>query len=189
MRTLTPVFSIIIAVLLYFFFISPEYEEIKKIKEDTANYARAVNSYNDFYAKVDAKLAAKRNQSPAVVERINKFIPPDLDVAQNITDLEQMAKTQGMLFGNISSEVSYGDLVRGNSNQNSSGNGTGSQELQIADITFDVIGTYEQFKAFLLDVESSLSLFEITEIKFSASSAVFEQFTVSVRTYALPKDN
>jgi hypothetical protein len=180
MRTLTPVFSIVIAVLLFFFFVSPEYNEIKGLKEDTEMYKRAVESYNDFYAKVDTKLAVKRNESPVIVERLNQFIPKDLDVAYNIADLENMAQAHKMLFGNVSTDVSGTDLV----SESDKG-----QELQIADISFDAIGTYEQFQLFLLDLESSLSLFEVTSINFSASEGPFEQFTIAVRTYALPKDN
>lgn len=189
MRTLTPVFSIIIAILLFFFFISPGYKEISQIKEDTAQYDRAVKSYNDFYAKVDTKLAVKRNENPVVVERLNQFIPKDLDVAYDLANLEQMALTHNMLFGNIISDVTEIDVRRASGNRNNTSSGSQSQELQIADISFDVIGTYEQFQSFLLDLESSLSLYEVINIDFSASSGLFEQFAVSVRTYALPKDN
>lgn len=181
MRSLTPIFSILIAILLYLFFIAPQWEEVKGVRAEVNTYQEAVERYDQFTARMNGLLELKRNQNPVTLERLNQLVPEEVDAARIITDLEDMARRSNMLFGNITTSESEEDF--GSRNETTSA----QTELQAVDISFELIGTYDQLQAFLLELESSLTLLEVTGLSFSASNGLFEQFALTVRAYALPQ--
>lgn len=181
MRSLTPIFSIVIAIVLYLFFIAPQWEEVQGIRAEEKTYQEAVERYDEFTEKMNTLLNLKRNQNPVTLERLNQLVPQEVDAARIITDLEDMAKRQNMLFGNIDTSESEEDLR----SRNEVATDQIQTELQTVDISFELIGTYEQLQAFLRELESSLTLLEVTSLAFSASDGLFEQFGLTVRAYAL----
>lgn len=184
MRTLTPVLSIIIAVLLYLFFTQTQFAEIKALQKETEDYASASEQAGAFRALLQQKLSIKNNQSVYDSERLEKFIPGTLDSARILTDLQKITQNSNLLFGNI--KVKGGDtVVSTDTNTNES---EVTEELDIMDVSFEVIGTYEQFKNFLRDLERSLTLFEVIDLKYSVTEdSPFQQFAMTVRSYGLPK--
>lgn len=184
MRTLTPILSIIIAVLLYIFFTQTQFAEIKALQKETEEYASASAQAGAFKALLQQKLSIKNNQSVYDNERLEKFILGTLDSTRILIDLEKITQNNNLLFGNI--EVKGGDtVVLDDTNTNES---EVIEELDTVDVSFGVIGTYEQFKNFLRDLERSLTLFEVIELKYSViEDSPFQQFTLSVRSYGLSK--
>lgn len=188
MRTLTPFLSGIIAVLLFLFFTQPRYEEIKKVQDEIASYEVAVQKYTDFSRKLNDKLAIKAKYQGLKIDRLERLVPDTVDAARLLVDLESLAKKHKMLFGNIATSDSDVKLTPSASTDGSDPVGV-TGELSSTDISFEVIGTYEQFKSLLRDIESSLTIFEVTGIAFAATEGSFQQFAVTVRTYALSSDN
>lgn len=180
MRTITPVLSVLIAGLLFFFFTQPRFDELKAVQTQIDAYQKATEGYKAFSGTLESKLSAMRNRSALESERLNLLIPDKIDETRFLVDLEKMAKNNNMLFGNI--KVESKDSVLGNGDT-----GAVSDELRTADISFEVIGTYDQFKELLRDIESSIAILEVVEISFKASDDIFQQFAITVRTYALPK--
>ena len=184
MRTLTPVLSIIIAVLLYLFFTQTQFAEISVIQKETEEYTSATEQYNTFNALLQQKLSIKKNQSVYDSERIETIIPVTLDSARLIVDLEKITQNNSLLFGNITVKGDDSVAKRGPSNSEAEI----SAELDSVDVSFEVIGTYEQFKNFLRDLERSLTLFEVIDLKYSVTEdSPLQQFALTVRSYGLPK--
>ncbi len=184
-RTLIPVLSIIIAVLLFIFFVQPQYKEITALQAEIGAYENAATQYGAFNAKLQSLLSTKNSRTLSDNERLDLISAKKIDTTQLLVDIEALAEKQNMLFGNVSTEGGEAELATANSAVPEEG-GVGAQ-LVTADVTFDVIGTYEQFKNFLQDIESSVVLMEVVNITFSATETSFQQFSVTVRTYALPK--
>lgn len=184
MRTLTPVLSIIIAVLLFVFFTQTQFAEIGAIQKEIEEYASATEQYNTFSALLQQKLSTKTNQSVYDSERLDTLIPATLDSARLIVDLEKITQNNSLLFGNVTVEGDDSVAVRGSSNSESEV----TEELDTVDVSFEVIGTYVQFKNFLRDLERSLTLFEVIDLKYSVTEdSPFQQFALTVRSYGLPK--
>ncbi len=183
-RTLVPILSILISGLLFLFFVQPQYEEITAVRDQVSAYKNASERYNEFSQKLDALLSTKSNRTLSENARLDLLSATTIDVPRLVVDLEAMAEKSNLLFGNITTES--GDSELGSDNEAIPEDERGSEQLITEEISFDVIGTYEQFKTFLQDVESSVVLMEIINIKFGASESVFQQFSVTVRTYALP---
>jgi Tfp pilus assembly protein PilO len=185
--TLTPFLSLIIAGLLFVFFVQPTYDEISAIKQESKAYDEAIQSYDAFSQKLDDKVLVKNSETALQKERLDRLVPERIEITRILVDLENLAKNNSMLFGNISTEEEEGET--GNSEEESAASQeSGQGKLVSKDISFEVIGTYEQFKNFLRNLEESLTLFEITGISFDVTEDVFQQFAVTVRMYAYVKE-
>ena len=185
LRTLTPVLSVIIAVLLFVFFVSPKYDEILAVQIEIAEYKDAISKYNTFVNELDAKITKKSNRPAIENERLDRFVPEVINDAQLLVDIESLARRQSLLFGNV--EVENGDVKIMRDNASSEEVVEKSDELKTVDLKFEVIGTYEQFKTFLFEMEKSMTLFEVVKISLDATDLQFQQFEVTVRVYSLPE--
>ena len=185
LRTLTPVLSIIIAILLFVFFVNPKYKEIIAVQAEIADYKDAISKYNTFVNELDAKITKKSSRPAIENERLDRFVPEVINDAQLLVDIESLARRQSLLFGNV--EVESGDVNIMRNNASSEEVIEKSDELKTVDINFEVIGTYEQFKSFLLDLEKSMTLFEVVKISLDATDLPFQQFEVTIRAYSLPE--
>lgn len=186
MRTTTPILSLLIAVLLFVFFTHPEYVETMDVQKQIGEYQKATATYQKFSATLEEKLAKKSNRSAYEVERLAVLIPNGIDETQYLVDLEALAGRNNLLFGNTSVEDSDFSVVR---KGKEASDASPKDELTTVDITFEVVGTYDQFKQFLRDLESSLTIFEVTSMSFTVIEGPFQQFKLTVRTYALPESN
>lgn len=185
MRTTTPILSILIAVSLFIFFTHPEYLKTASIKEEISQYQDAKEKYAEFSDKLEGKLQKKALLGAGESEGLARLVPDTIDETRHLVDLEVMAERHNMLFGNTSVEGrDFAPTSRGGGEAS-----VVSGELTSVDISFEVVGTYAQFKSFLADLERSLTLFEVTQMSFDVVEGPFQQFALTVRTYALANPN
>ncbi len=182
-RTLTPISSILIALLLGIFFIQPEYTKVLDTQREIDEYQSAIEQYASFSALLEQKLTEKQNRSVNENEQLDLLVPEVVNSAQLLVDLEYMAESHSMLFGNIL--VTGGKTALTNQSTSGTVKEESRDELYTVDISFEVIGTYEQFKSYLRDIESSATLFEVTKITFAPTEDMFQQFSVTVRIHTL----
>jgi Tfp pilus assembly protein PilO len=183
-RTITPIFSIIIGISIFFFFTQPMFAEIKQAQGETTQYTQAVKTAEARNEQLNEKQKEKRSHSPEDLERLDALVPQAIDEVKILADLSEIARKHTMLFGNVSITKSEDDGVDGA--QGNSREVVGYESLAHTDIEFSLIGTYDQFKSLLADVESSLVMLEVQDINFSTGEGLFQQYTIAVRLYALP---
>ncbi len=188
-RTLTPILSIIIAVLIFMFFVSPKYDKILTIRNDISEYTVTIQRYNDFVTKLKEKLSIKTNRSAVDNENLDRLVANDIDDTQLLVDLKALAEKHLLLFGNISVKKKGESLASSISNASSNppASTASNGELVSADIKFSVIGSYNDLLTFISELESSLTLYEVVGLSYSVTDSPFQQFDMTVRTYALPK--
>ncbi len=182
-RTITPILSILAALLIFFFFTKPEFAEVKRVRMEADRYQSAIETAELRNKELEAKITEKQGHPAVDIERLNTLVPSEIDEVKILADLSELARKHNVLFGNVS--------VMNNDMKPQSAVADGSQkgnfrDLIATDLQFGLIGTYDQFKAFLADIESSLMLHEITNISFQATEGILEQYGVTVRVYALP---
>lgn len=192
MRSLTPLLSIIIAILIFVFLVQPKYEEAKRIRNETAEYDTATKQYTFFNARVQDLLLKRDAVKVSDRERLDLLVPKVLDETRVLVDIENMMRQNNLLLGRVETKndnVDVSGMISGSSEKRITDGAAQSGDLLTSDLTFDVIGEYADFKNFLRAVESSLTIMHVTKIKFSQSDSSFQIFTVTVRTYALPSKN
>ncbi len=187
MRTLTPIFSIIVALVVFFFFTRPMFAVIDEKKGETEQYDAAVKSATKLNDELTARINQKRGHSTVNTERLNALVPTELDEVKMLVDLKEMAQSHSMLIGNIN-VVSDKELSPAGASPDHAQEIT-YESFMTTDISFGLIGTYEQFKGMLEDIEKSLVLMEITNISFTVNEGPLQQFDVVIRAYALPPIN
>lgn len=188
-RTITPIFSIIIALVIFFFYAKPEFVVIKATQGETKQYEDAAATAAALNNELNALVDKKRSFSAGDLERLDALVPTDINEVRILADLNEIARTHNMLFGNI--DVENSDTENAASGQAGAlGGDTGQRvaytDFLTSDITFSLIGTYEQFKAFLADVEKSLVLLEVINIAFDEGEGNLQQYNITVRTFSLP---
>ncbi len=186
-RTITPIFSIIIAFVVFFFFTKPMLAEMKITQGKTAEFADAASKAEQLNTELSSMLNKKRAFEMKDIERLEVLVPQKIDEVRVLTDLNEMARVRNMLFGNVnvvngdeevvSSDVTEASVVTQNITYDA---------IRSTDITFSLIGTYDQFKSFLADVEQSLVMLEIMEMKFVVGEGDLQQYELTVRLFSLP---
>jgi hypothetical protein len=183
-RTITPIFSIVVALVIFFFFSKPMFAEIKLLQGETTQYQEAVTRATELNAELSSKLSQKRSYPAEALEKLEALVPSEIDEVRILNDLNEMARSHNMLFGNVTVSPSKEEATE---EEGVTVSRTISYDtLTATDITFSLIGTYDQFKQFLGDMEKSLVMLEVLNIGFSPAEGMFSQYALSVRVFALP---
>lgn len=182
-RTITPILSIIIAIVIYFFYTSDTLAEIQLLQAEIGEYDEAIRYGKQYNQKLDSVLNIKRTMSILESDRVNTLVSSDVDEVRLLVDLTEIARSHNMLLGNISVEkdgestpIPVGEV---------SLESVSSSDFVEKRLTFGLIGTYSQLKDMLTDIENSLILLEVVGITFTPNEGDLQQFNLEVRTYAL----
>ncbi len=182
-RTITPIFSIILAIAIYFLFTSEIFVGIKATQVEAEGLEVAVLEVKKFNDELERLLAIKRSMS-SERDRIEAFVSTETDEVRMLVDLEAMAKRHNMLLGNISVTKATAETAAP-TDVTAMSSGIGLSDFMSTDISFGLIGTYEDFRAILAELERSLVLMEIIDISHTANEGDLQQFDLTVRAYAL----
>lgn len=100
-KALTPIIGIIVAVGLFFTYVKPTFEEVKKIQDETAEYAKAVEKASELQRRI-AELKAQQNSiSIANLERLEALLPDRVDEVSVLIDLFALATAHRLTLGDI----------------------------------------------------------------------------------------
>jgi phosphate/sulfate permease len=183
-RTLTPIFSVIIALMVFLFVTKPIFGGIQVIQDDTEKYSTAVEQATKLNNKLTSFITQMNGFSTIEKERLNALVPSEIDEVKVLADLKDLTQKHNMLLGNVhvTEEQHSADTTE---TAISSQNVTYS-DLVSTDVSFSLIGTYTQFKEVLREIEKSLVIMEVVGVSFRAGSGDLMQFETTVRLYALP---
>ena len=184
-RFLIPLLLICASVALFIVFVNPTYTEVGELRQQQQAYDEAlVNS---------RKLLEKRNQLSEVYnsfstedrDRLMKLMPDNVDNIRLIIDIQRVAAKYGM----IPRDIKFDAVTRSAANTTSV---TPDQVNQAKrdygsfDLEFALIGTYENFVAFVRDLEKSLRIVDISSVTFGVEEGKTAlHFTIKTKTYWL----
>lgn len=189
-KSLTPTLSILAALILFFLFTKPQYAEIQMTLNEIGQYEAAIEDYKNYNATLETRLAEKNAVQTADRVRLDTLVPQVIDVPRTLIEIEDIARKNQMLFGNLTivdSTTSGGssETLIQNPDGTYGSSETPSREYIRKRISFEVIGTYGQFKSFLRMIESNLTLMEVVEMSLGTGTDTFQQYAVTVEIYAL----
>ena len=192
-RTLIPIFAILVAIALFLTYIQPTFGEIGEVQEEAFQYKDAIDKAEQLRLLVQ-ELTAERNNIPlADLERLEGLLPDSIDEISLLIDLDALATVHSMSLGSIQIQ-SEGDGDGGVGDIHDRFNETVSDEnvsldtpYRSLDISFTISGTYEEFRAFLADLERSLVLNEVINLQFgdSEEESDTQVYGMTIRFYAL----
>lgn len=185
-RTLTPILSILAALAIFFLYVQPLYGDIRAIQDETNEYRQAVERANEFNNLLSNLIAQRNSFSAREMERLETVVPDSVDVVSLLVDVEAMAASHGMSIGGIdvADEQTFAEPNESQSTQKSN-TAISYGDFAMQDVSFQLIGTYEQMRSMLEDMERSLVLMDIVDLTFEIGEGDLLQFDVTVRLYAL----
>jgi hypothetical protein len=186
-RFLTPVLAIIVSVTLFVSFIKPTFDQYKTVDSEIADYEGALGSAQQLQDKI-TELDTERNSiQESDLSRLQTFLPDSVDEVSIVLVLDDVATRHNLVLDGINVRtVAGGKDAPGQSAGSAKGQlfvdnpKDSTKEIVGADgstvkrpqdhidqvsLAFSVTGTYTDFRAFLLDLEKSLALMDVTSLQ------------------------
>ncbi|HEX5774948.1 MAG TPA: hypothetical protein VFY28_03255 [Candidatus Paceibacterota bacterium] len=185
MSRLFPILALLVAIGLFFGYISPTYEgPVTTLKNEIRDFNNALAAAARFKQK-EAQLAAARAELPAEkVERLEALLPDGVDNVQLILDLNALAARSGMRLGDFETSLTSADGTDG-----AQANGGVLLETEgpvdSLDLTMTGTGTYAAFRAFLSGLESSLRPLDIVGLQVTPTETGVYTYDITTRIYWL----
>lgn len=180
MKSLIPIVLLIASVGIFVLFTNKEYQTIKGLQAEIANYDKALGKSNEVLKK-RAELQAKYAQfARSDLDSLKKLLPDNVDNVQLILDINGIARRPGR---NMSiSKIKVND---DSATEKSAPIGPDTKSYSSMLVSFKTKATHEDFMAFIKDLEQGLRLVDITSISFKADPKDQNEYSVTVRTYWL----
>lgn len=179
---LVPALLVVLAGALYFGYVPTLAGGLKLAEDKVASYDDALSSAKELH-ELELALADRYKQfSVADLERLSKMIPNQVDNVRLIIDMDGIAKLHGMALRNVTVKANE---LGARTAASTLGLASGNKGYSSTVLSFSVAGTYEQFRAFLADLEHSLRLVDVTGISFASNDKGTYDYVVDITTYWL----
>ena len=175
-RPIVSALILFIILLLVFFLVVPEYKTFGKLRTEFSEKRAEYNAEFDYYAAI-AKAHSDLQSRQDDIKKIDDALPHDSDIGNLIYFFQEIAKENGMIFKDLflsktSSSKTSSSAPRSNSAQSGLNN-------KVKDMVFsiDLIGSYPSLGSFIISLEKSSRLFEITNISFGSTNSQLSQLS------------
>ncbi|MES2953602.1 MAG: type 4a pilus biogenesis protein PilO [Patescibacteria group bacterium] len=175
-RFLIPFLLIAIAAGLFFGFTQPLMDEIAFIKTDNASFEQVLSSASELATVRDGLLKQYNAIDPNDRARLDKAIPDQVDNVRLIIDVDTIAGRYGMSLRDA--EVGNESALKDNAPI-----GPDGKRYSSVTLAFGVRGSYQNLKRFLADLDRSLRVVDIVDLKFKAGDKDQNDYAIKLRTY------
>lgn len=180
-RFLIPLILIGAAIGLFVVYTNPSYQHTKELALQKQSYDDALTKLNGLLKRRDDLLAQRSAFAADDVVKLEHVLPDNVDNIRLVIDINNIAARHGLVLTDVSlGTVSDGAAARSAVAVGPSGGDVGSVE-----VGFAVKAKYEEFVAFLQDVEHSLRIVDVDKISFVAGPTDTNTYTFTIRTYWL----
>lgn len=180
MRLLMPILLVGSAIGLFALYTNPTYQATKAVATQTSDYDDALNKSQEL-KKVRDQLLSKRNTfSSENVQKLEEVLPDNVDNIRLIININNIAARHGLTLKN----VELGSVSDGITERNAAAAGSSGSPVGSVEVGFSVSASYENFLAFLVDLEHSLRLVDVQSISFKSELGAAD-YSLKIRTYWL----
>lgn len=146
--------------LLAFFLVVPEYKNFRGLQADLSEKTAEFNAQHDYYSAINKTYFDLRSRQEDI-KKIDDALPQDPNLGRLIYYFQKTASENGMMIK---------DLFLSKSSSAVSANNANSSNI-VKDLVFSIglIGDYPSLGNFIIALEKSARLFEITNISFGSS--------------------
>ena len=162
-----------IILLLVFFLVVPEYNTFVSLQSQLGEKTAEYNAQFDYYAAITKTYYDLQSRQDDV-KKIDDALPQVPDLGSLVYFLQETAKENGLVTK---------DLFLSKSSSNNSNSNISSS---IKDIVFsvDLLGSYASLENFIIALEESSRIFEVTNISFGSSSNPPYSFSLQIKTHS-----
>jgi len=175
-RPIAIAITLFIILLLIFFLALPEYNTFRNLQTQLNGKKAEFNAQYDYYAAITKTyydLQSKKDD----IDKIDDALPSSPDLSRIIYYLQETARDNGLVVK---------DLYLSKSSSAGASTATDASVGKIKDIVFsaDLIGDYGSLESFIMSLEESSRIFEVTNISFNSSSKSPYVFGLQIKTYS-----
>jgi Tfp pilus assembly protein PilO len=162
-----------ITLLLVFFLVLPEYNTFGALQTQLGEKKAEYAAEFDYYAAITKTYYDLQSRQDDI-QKIDDALPQDPGIGQLAYFLQETAKENGLMLKDLFlSKSSQGSVSSGISNS-------------IKDMVFsiDLSGDYPSLENFIISLEKSSRIFEITSISFGSASGPPYSFSLQIETHS-----
>lgn len=167
-RLITFAASVIMATALFMLFTQPTFEHVRTSQAEAAGYTQALADAEKLNQRINELVTQRNNLPSAEMEKLGVLIPDQIDEVATVITLDTLAAKHFLLFSDIA--IARGDSI-GDKNKKNTATAVAAlptspdTEFIVATaVKFVVSGAYDDFRAFIKDVEGTLSLMDISDL-------------------------
>ena len=159
----------------------PTYDKVQAQNATIGQYDQALQKATELQTIKQTLLSKYNSFDPNNIDRLQKLLPDHVDNVRLILDMDNLAQKHGMAMQNVA--------VSANPSQSAqTAVGTISAAKQKYDsltITFTVVGSYDTFRQFLADLQSSLRIVDLVSLELTPAASGRYSYSLALRTYWL----
>ena len=181
MRLMLPIILIAAAIGLFALFTNPTYQNIKVLQTQVGAFDNALDKANELKGVRDQLLSRRNTFATENVQKLERILPDNVDNIRFIIDINNIAARRNLSLSNVSvGTVSDSKVARNALSIGSSGDPVGS-----ASVSFSLSASYDDFLAFMQDLEHSLRIVDVQTLDFKPASGGKYDISLAIRTYWL----
>lgn len=186
-KTIISVIGIIAAAGIFFFYTKATYDSAQGTRTQIGEYDAALLKAAELQERKEALLKRFNEFNPEDRDRLQKLLPDHVDNVRLILDLDNIASRRGMALQNVVVSTPGAGLTT----QTAVGTiSSAKQKYDVLTTKFSTQGTYSSFQQLINDLETSLRIVDLVNLKISPGIVVgagepIYSFEVTLRTYWL----
>lgn len=165
------------------FYLRPQWQEFKTLGEEAENLRDLSAELDELIQNRDSLIQTLNSVSGEDLKRVDLALPQGARSAEFLTMLEILAKKNNILLRQVDLIEEPPSATGGQPRPGGAVNLPRTGAYRELPITLSVTGSYESFKSFLRDLESSLRIIDVLGVSFSGSGRNQFDFTVKGKTY------
>lgn len=168
-KLLLPILFILIAIVSFFWYTQPAYNDTSSIQAEIEEYDTAIEQVAEIQQIRDS-LLSRYNQLPqSTLYVIDRVLPQELDTVRFLIELQQVALRSDLQINDISYGGGGGDDEGGVGSVGDS-SVVPNKPYQSAAVSFSTSGSYAEVLEFIRAIEQSARIIDIVEVSISAGS-------------------
>jgi len=183
MRNIIPIMLIIASLGAFLGYVRPRYEVIKELESQKASRDETLTKSRQLQTLRDDLLKRLNTFPTSNLTRLEKMLPDNIDNVRLIIDISAMAAQRGVVVKNVKNLSA--ESIAENAKKETVSDKNSKYGSVVLDMT--VTASYDNFIAFLRDLEKSLRLVDIVSLSFSAPDTTggTYDFNIGLKTYWL----
>ncbi len=156
----------ILSLLMFFFLISPKYEDWKSFKIEISKKEAELKFQGAYLLKI-REISAELKQNQESFSKIESALPQEASLPELLNFFQKSASQSGLVLRGVNPSINAS---------------TGGGDTKVTKVNLILDGKYSDFKSFLAIIEKSARLIEVENIYFNSPREGAETFTFNIAT-------
>ena len=170
MKRLASLILIIFSIGIFYAYINPHYKKIKELRVEKAQYENVLDKAKELRQVREELATTLASFKKSDLEKLEKFIPLEVNIARLINDIDALASKQGIKIKTIKTEEKAGAK---------------DTNYKLVELNFAADMPYQKLAVFIRDLEDSLRMIDVVKVSIKTDETGNIKNNLTLRTYWL----